>query len=548
MVRVRGGRADAAVLSGTRRPDRYTPLVNAAATETSPVAASSGDGVDRRLLARGARLHFVGVAGSGMSGLAAMLASDGRRSSGEDASFSSDPGPTQDRARLERIGVAIHPSGASPTLLAADPPTAVVASAAVAPDHPTLVAARAAGVPILGYAEALGELQRLRTSVCIAGTHGKSTTTSLLGHLLVEAGLDPSVIVGARCRSFGAADPDRGLGNARVGAERIPHGPLAGRPGLLVAESCEYRRSFLHHHPTFALINNIEEDHLDAYAGLDEIVEAFAEFARRLPPHGRLLMHHDDAHRERVTATSPGLKAVRCEVETFGEHPDADWRLTLGAEGVSRLDGPAGTPSLEWRTPMPGRHSALNASAAAILAIRLGVPGDRIARGLERFPGVERRMEFLGRRRVRDGHVEVVDDYGHHPTECRATLGALRRRHRPRRLLCIFQPHQHSRTRFLLDRFAESFDEADLVLVPDIHFVRDSEEERRRVSSGDLVARLRARGIAATHLPTTPEILACLEATAAPGDLVVTMGAGPVDRIARAWLAAGPAATDEEAR
>ena len=504
--------------------------------EHSAVAAPhGGDGVSRGALRRGGRLHFVGVGGSGMSGLAAMLAADGRRCSGEDATFAPGGGAPPDRARLERIGVAVASEEEIATTLATDPPAAVVASAAVPPSHPTLVAARAAGVPVLAYAEALGALQRDRTSICIAGTHGKSTTTSLLGHLLVEAGLDPSVIVGARCRSFGAADPDRGLGNARVGAERIPHGPLAGGPGLLVAEACEYRRSFLQHHPTIALVNNVEEDHLDAYADLDEIVAAFAAFAARLPPDGHLLVHHEAAHRERVAADLP------TRVETFGASTDADWRVGLEEDGVATLDGPGGRARLRWRSPMPGVHSASNAAAAAILALRLGVSDDDVVRGLESFPGVERRMERLGRRRVRGGLVEVVDDYGHHPTECRATLEALRRWRRPRRLVCVFQPHQHSRTRFLLDRFAESFDEADLVLVPDIHFVRDSEEERRRVSSGDLVDRLRARGIAATHLPTTPEILACLEATCDAGDLIVTMGAGPIDRVARAWLAAGEA-------
>lgn len=466
-----------------------------------------------------------------MSGLAAMLAADGFRTSGEDSSFGPTAAVCPERDRLSRHGVAITADGTD--LFAADPPSTVVASAAVPAGHPTLAAARAAGVPVLAYAEALGDLQRDRTAVCIAGTHGKSTTTSLLGHLLVESGLDPSVIVGARCRAFGAAGGEPELGNARVGADRVPAGPLAGRPGLLVAESCEYRRSFHHHHPTLALVNNIEEDHLDAYRDLEEIVEAFAVFAERIPAEGLLLIQHEGAHRDRVT------RDTQAAVETFGTHRDADWRLELADDGLAELRGPGLAVPLRFRSPMPGRHSALNAAAAAVLATRLGVPAERLLAGLASFPGVERRMERLGRRRVRDGVVEVVDDYGHHPTECRATLDALRRHHRPRRVLCVFQPHQHSRTRFLLDRFAESFDDADLVLMPDIHFVRDSEDERRKVSSADLVARLQARGVASRHLASVPEILACLDATVAPGDLVVTMGAGPVDRIAKAWLAAG---------
>lgn len=476
-------------------------------------------------------IHFVGIGGSGMSGLAAMLAAAGCRCTGEDRS----PSIVLERLAATGIGIAIGDATPLPEGL-----DLVVASAAIASEHPSLVAARARGLESIGYAEALGRLQAGRTSICIAGTHGKSTTTSLLGHILLECGLDPAVIVGARCPAFDAAvtpagsSGGRGLatGSARVGSDRIPRGPLAGRPGILVAEACEYRRSFLRHRPTLALVNNVEEDHLDAFRDLDEIVAAFRDFASLLPPAdagGLLLVAHEGGCRERIA------RDLVCKVETFGRHRDADWRVEDG-DGSVRLFGAASAP-LRWRNPLPGRHTSLNAAAAAILAMRVGAPPEGVGAAIESFPGLERRMQTLGRRSLRGGEVLVVDDYGHHPTECAATLSALREHHRPRRLVCVFQPHQHSRTRFLLDRFAESFDQADLVLVPDIHFVRDSEDERRRVSSADLVARLVARGVAARHLPALDEILRCLEATCGDGDLVVTMGAGPIDAVALAFLA-----------
>ncbi len=470
-----------------------------------------------------------------MSGLAAMLAAAGCRCTGEDRAHSI----VIERLAATGIEITLGDATTLPERL-----DLLVASAAVAPDHPSLVAARARSVETIGYAEALGRLQAGRTAVCIAGTHGKSTTTSLLGHVLLENGLDPAVIVGARCPAFdreapalgtpaGATSP-RGLatGSARVGSERIPCGPLAGGPGILVAEACEYRGSFLRHRPTIALVNNVEEDHLDAFRDLDEIVATFRDFARLLPPAdagGLLLIAHEGAFRERIA------EGLACAVETFGRHPDSDWHVADDGGPVRLSHG--GVPRLHWRNPLPGRHTSLNTAAAAILALRLGASEAGVASAIESFPGLERRMQVLGRRTVRGGEALVVDDYGHHPTECATTLAALREHHRPRRLICVFQPHQHSRTRFLLDRFAESFDQADLVLVPDIHFVRDSEEERRRVSSADLVARLVARGVAARHLPALDEILRCLAATCGDGDLVVTMGAGPIDAVALAFLA-----------
>ena len=405
----------------------------------------------------------------------------------------------------------------------------MIASAAVAPDHPQLLAAERRGIEVLRYAEALGRVQAEHTGISIAGTHGKSTTTAMLCHTLIECGLDPSFIVGATCAQIG--------GGARVGAATMPSGHYAGRPGLLVAEACEFNRSFHHHRPTLALINNVEEDHLDIYGSIDRIVEAFRDFARLLPDErdgGRLLIAHDGAHRREITA------GLTCAVDTFGYAPSADYQVVTDA-GVRRVGLlQNGIWLTQWTNALPGEHNALNSAAAAILAAQLGADWEAIGAALTSFRGIDRRLQRLGSRTVHGGgDVVVYDDYGHHPTEIDKTLRALRAAEQPQRLICVFQPHQHSRTRFLLEEFAQSFSSADVVIVPHIYFVRDSEIEKHRVSARDLVDRLRSRGQIAMHLYPFEAISEQLEVICRDGDLVVIMGAGPVWQVGRDFLAAG---------
>jgi UDP-N-acetylmuramate--alanine ligase len=469
----------------------------------------------------GRRIYFVGIGGCGLSGLALMLRALGAVCRGSD----STPGPVTDGLSAQGIDVAFDQQ-------AGDLPPGtdlVIASAAIGDDHPELRAARERGVEVMRYAEALGLAQRERTGVSIAGTHGKSTTTAMLCHALLACGLDPGFIVGASCAQIG--------GGSRTGAASVPGaGPLAGRPGLLVVEACEFNRSFHHHHPRIALINNVEEDHLDVYGSLEQVVEAFAEFARRLPPAadgGRLLIAHEGAHRRVITA---GLAA---RVETFGFSPAADYQVVTDAAvrrvGVLR----DGIWLAQWTNRMPGEHNALNAAAAAILASMLGGDWEKIGAALDEFTGLDRRMQRLGERPARGGSVIVYDDYGHHPTEIDMTLRALRTAERPERVICVFQPHQHSRTRFLLDEFAQSFSSADVVIVPDIYFVRDSEIEKQRVSARDLVDRLRARDVTAMHLYPFDAIVEQLEVMCVDGDLLVIMGAGPVWQVGHGFLGKG---------
>lgn len=474
---------------------------------------------------RGTAIWFCGIGGCGMSALARLFADRGALCSGSDRSES----PTTVDLAARGIPVSFDQTrGELPEHC-----DLVVASAAIPADHPELLAAQRRSIPVLGYAEALGAAQIGRIAVSIAGTHGKSTTTAMLAHVLIESGLDPSVIVGAFCPQLG--------GGSRLGAEVIPAGSRTGEPGILVAEACEFNRSFHHHRPTIALVNNVEEDHLDCYASLEEIIASFRRFAERLPKArdgGKLLIAHDGAYRREVTS------GLACEVATFGWDPSSDFVIALVDDGspdeIAARVHHRGEEVLRFVCPMPGLHNVLNASAAGIMALWLGAERRDVEQGIASFAGLDRRSQRLGERALPDGgRVVIYDDYGHHPTECEKTLKALFDREQPKRLICVFQPHQHSRTRFLLEHFAQSFSECDLVIVPPIYFVRDSEQERTRVSADDLVERLRTRGVHAIHLNPFEAIVEHLEVVCRDGDLLVVMGAGPVGSIAYDFLHGG---------
>ncbi|MHC5027981.1 MAG: UDP-N-acetylmuramate--L-alanine ligase [Planctomycetota bacterium] len=491
-------------------------------TRTSPPAPVAIDLTASRFA--GLAVHFTGIGGCGMSGLARVLRRLGATCTGSDR-VGSD---VTERLAADGFPVTLEQTARS----LPEQCDLLVASAAIGSDHPEIIAAQARGIETIGYAEALGLVQSERTGVSIAGTHGKSTTAAMLCHVLLECGIDPGFIIGATCGQIG--------GGSRVGSDVVPgDGPYAGAPGLLIAEACEFNRSFHRHNPTIGLINNIEEDHLDIYESLDHIVEAFGTFAHRLPSDdkgGFLLIAHEGAHRRAVTA------GLACSVRTFGFNPAADFQVFAdpAARRVGILQG--GVWLTQWTNSMVGEHNALNAAAAAVLANQLGADWEAIAAALQGFRGLDRRMQRLGSAPARDGAVTVYDDYGHHPTEIDSTLRALRIAERPERLICVFQPHQHSRTRFFMEEFAQSFSAADVVIVPHIYFVRDSAKERHRVRASDLVDRLRERGIAAMHLYPFDAIVEQLRLLCRAGDLLVIMGAGPVGRIAHDYMdAAGEA-------
>lgn len=487
----------------------------------------------RPIAFKGRSAYLIGIGGCGMSGLARLLKSHGAIVTGSDMSAS-------DATRaLDTDGISVTFDQATGFL----PETCdlVIASAAIKPEHPQMLEATRRGLMVLSYAEALGQCMLGRTGIAVAGTHGKSTTTAMLGCALTDAGLDPSVIVGAtsdQLTSGTLANPTEPMGY-RIGAPSVPKGGLTGRTGLLVAEACEFNRSFHNYRPLIASISSVEADHLDVFGSLDEVVRAFHEFAMLIPSAeegGKLLIAHDGAHRREVTA------GLSCEVQTIGFSPQADWvvaydttsrrvRLTRGRDLIA-----------EWTMSLPGAHNAINAATALTLGVMAGGDATRLSQSLAKFHGIDRRMQLLGERPVTGdaGVVRVFDDYGHHPTEIDVTLRALRESERPEdrggRLICVFQPHQHSRTRHLLEEFAASFSQADVVIVPHIYFVRDSQEEKHKVTAGDLVDRLRQRGVRAMHLYPFEAIIEQLENITRPGDTVVVMGAGDVWKVGKGFL------------
>jgi len=445
----------------------------------------------------GKHIHFIGIGGCGMRALAGALLKHGAVVSGSDSSPSSDLETLEDNGAKCWIG---H----DPRRLT-EPIDYAVISAAVKDDNSELAKLRQRGAATLKYSQMLGLLMDQYTAVAISGTHGKSTTTAMTAFTLREGGLDPSFVVGAEVEQLGGAS---GVGTGRY----------------FVAEACEYDRSFLNLRPALAAILNIEEDHLDYYRSLDEIITAFESFARRIRPMGLAVVNGEDEN------IGTFIDQVDATVETFGTSPECNWRP--GA--IEIIDGCYQFEIIHdsklfgtCRLQVPGLHNVKNALAAGALAYHCRVDPAIICGALSRFRGAERRLTL----KAKAEGITILDDYAHHPTEIRASLQAAKEKYQPRRLWCVFQPHQHSRTRFLLDDFADSFADADAVVVPDIYFVRDSDQERHRINSADLVDKITALGGTAQYLPDFEQIVQYLEGELAPGDLVMSMGAGDIWKI-----------------
>ncbi|HUU81935.1 MAG TPA: UDP-N-acetylmuramate--L-alanine ligase [Phycisphaerae bacterium] len=456
------------------------------------------DWADDPGLRTGSRVHLIGIGGCGMRAAAGLLLHSGLRVSGSDQSDFAGLGD------LVAAGATVHVGHSAAHL--PDDLDLLVISAAIPEANPELHEARRRGCPIITYAQLVGRLMSRRQGVSIAGTHGKSTTTALTAHIYRTGGLDPSFIVGAHSDQLG--------GSSGVG--KGPH---------FIVESCEYARSFLHHRPVLAAILNIEKEHLDCYTDLPDIVAAFAAFADSVSPDGLLIARHDDANVAQAT------RQAAAPVETFGIEPSACWTATDLRADQGRYSFAVHYRQrklFETALDLPGEHNVTNALAAAALAFHGGVAPDAIAQAIRTYRGIDRRMSVRGT----GGGVTVVDDYAHHPTEIRATLHAARCRFQPRRTWVVFQPHQHSRTRLLMDEFAGCFTEADIVLVSDIYSVRDSDEERRKTKADDLVSRIHAGGGQARYLPTLEQVASHLIEQVTSGDLVITMGAGDVWKVA----------------
>ncbi len=444
------------------------------------------------------RVHLVGVGGSGMRALASVLLARGAKVSGSDSVTS---GALQ---RLATGGATIHIGQKADNVPAEC--DLVVYSAAIHDQNPELVAARSGGVKVVKYSQMLGEVMAQKTGIAIAGTHGKSTTTGMVAYVLREAGLDPSFIVGATVPQLGG-----------------PSG--AGEGKHFVAEACEFDRSFLNLSPYYATILNVEEDHLDCFEDIADIIEAFRAFSAQVPDDGVLIVNGEDRH------ALEAARSATCTVETFGLDARCTWRgVGLQSMGgrtlMSVLLG--GETFGHVVVPLPGLHNVYNALAAAGILHHAGITPEQISDILPRFTGAHRRMTL----KAQIGGVTVLDDFAHHPTEIQATLKAAREAYSPHRVVCVFQPHQHSRTRFLLKDFAQCFGAADEVIVPDIYFVRDSEREKDYISSADLVAQIRLHGGAASYMNSFDEIARHLQQSLQEGDLLITMGAGDVWKVA----------------
>ncbi|MFB3893583.1 MAG: UDP-N-acetylmuramate--L-alanine ligase [Phycisphaerae bacterium] len=451
----------------------------------------------------GKRTHLIGIGGCGMRALAKMLMDSGAKVSG------SDQAPSAALDRLAKSGAAVRVGQNADNL--PKECDLVVYSAAINEQNPELLGARQRGLEVIKYSQMLGRLMKERVGVAVSGTHGKSTTTGMVAFALAASGMDPSFIVGATVDQLGG-----------------PSGAGAGKHFVL--EACEFDRSFLNYYPTYAAILNVDEDHLDCYADIDAIIEAFRAFASQVRPEGVVIANGDDRH----TGSAVGAKeagGIAAEVQTFGLSEGCTWRgVNLSEDrGRYRLDVEySGKRFCRLSLKLAGLHNAYNSLAATGLLHHAGVSPEKIAESIGRFEGAQRRMMI----KAQLNGITVVDDYAHHPTEIQATLRAIRDYFQPSRLLCVFQPHQHSRTRFLLKDFARCFGAANDVIVPDIYFVRDSVREKDYISAEDLVAQIRLHGGSATYLKTFEDITAHLKNELRPGDLVVTMGAGNIWEVA----------------
>ncbi len=447
------------------------------------------------------RIHFVGIGGVSMSGLARVLQSYGYAVSGSDLKASATT------AKLARMGINVTIDHDKAAVDGAD---LVVYTAAVRPDNPELERARELGLPVLTRADLLGLLmRRAKRGVAVAGTHGKTTTTAMVGVILQKAGLDPTVLIGGEVHELG--------GNARL-----------GDPAILVAEACEFNGSFLSLNPWVAAVLNIDDDHLDYFHNLDTAVSFFRRFAELVPRRGALVLNFDDANVRSIVA---GLEA---EVITYGlgktprwQATDIDFGGTPHASFTVTLDR---RPVARVNLLVPGLHNVSNSLAAMAVAERLGVRPEDSAESLAGFRGAHRRFEYKGNR----GGVDIYDDYAHHPTAVRSTLQAARRLG-AKRLFCVFQPHLYSRTKDLLGSFARELAAADHLVVTDIYAAR--EEDPGDVSSRDLARIIASSGADVHYIPDFEAIVDHLAARTRAGDVVMTMGAGDVYQVAERFLA-----------
>jgi UDP-N-acetylmuramate--alanine ligase len=444
------------------------------------------------------QVHLVGMGGIGMSGIAEVLLNMGFQVSGSDLRRSDVT------ERLERLGATVYLGHATENL--GHGPHVVVRSTAVRDDNPEVIEARRRSIPVIARAEMLAELMRLKPhTVAVAGSHGKTTTTSMIANVLAHANLDPTVVVGGVVGAIGS--------NARL-----------GKSDLMVVEADESDRSFLMLTPTFAVVTNIDREHMDYYTDMTDVRKCFTDFVNKVPFYGASVLCLDDPH---VQAVIPEVLRRRI---TYGLSAQADisarevrYNQQFGSTfQVRRLGETIGEVSLR----VPGLHNVYNALAATAIGLELEVPFATISHAFSEFTGVQRRFQFKGD----EAGVIVVDDYGHHPTEIRATLVAAKLGTTGRRMVVLFQPHRYSRTRDLMDEFARSFNNADVLMVTDIYAA--SEDAIEGVTAESLVEAVQRFGHKdARYVGSVEDATRALLDEVREGDMVITLGAGNVYRV-----------------
>lgn len=448
------------------------------------------------------RIHFVGIGGVGMCGIAEVLLNQGYQISGSDIKVSA----TTDR--LEKMGAEIFIGHSSDNITAAN---VVVTSTAVNNENPEVSAARERRIPIVRRAEMLAELMRYRHGIAVAGTHGKTTTTSLLASVMAEARFDPTYVIGGRLNSAGT--------NAKLGSSRY-----------LVAEADESDASFLHLQPMVAIVTNIDADHMDTYGGdFGKLKQTFVDFLHNLPFYGLAVLCTDDPVIQEI------IPSVGRPIVTYGVNDEADYRaenvVQDGMETSFTVKRPDGRADLQVTLNMPGRHNVLNALATIAVATDEGIDDQAICTALKKFEGVGRRFQVLGNIPVEGGSAMLVDDYGHHPTEVQATIRAVKEGWPDKRLVMINQPHRYTRTRDLYEDFVQVLSEADVLLLMEVYAA--GEEPIAGADSRSLCRSIRQRGsVDPVFVASVDAVPGVLKNLLKPGDLVLTQGAGNITALA----------------
>jgi UDP-N-acetylmuramate--alanine ligase len=457
-------------------------------------------------------IHFVGIGGSGMCGIAEVLLNLGYAVQGSDLKHGESTG------RLQRLGARVMIGHQAENVAGAD---VVVVSSAINATNPEVARALAERIPVVKRAEMLGELMRFRYSIAVAGTHGKTTTTSLMASVLAEGGTDPTFVIGGRLKSAAS--------NARLGAGEF-----------LVAEADESDASFTHLQPMIAIVTNVDADHLATHGGdFEKLKLSFVEFLHNLPFYGLAVVCHDDVHARGL------IPHIARPYLSYGFDEGADVR----AVEIERLAGrskftvlrPGGAPPLPVTLNLPGRHNVLNALAVITVATELEIDDAAIQRALAGFQGIERRLQWIADVDTAAGRVTIVDDYGHHPTEIAATVEAARQGWPERRVVLVFQPHRYTRTRDLLDEFAQVLADADALLVAEVYAA--GEAPIPGADGKSLCRAIRTRGkVEPVLLKSLDELPDALAGVIRDGDVVLTMGAGHIGAVSNELPRALPAA------